>query len=234
MDDFDIDALAAYLHLAPAQVAQMANRGKLPGRRVGGQWRFSPADVHPWLEERIGLSDEQELLEMEDVLERQPLEPHYEPRPFAELLPLEAIAVPLPARTRGSVIREMCELAAGTGMLWEPEKMAEAVLAREELHPTALDNGVALLHPRRPMPNILSQPFLALGITAQGIPFGGGRRLTEIFFLIASTDDRAHLRILARLSRLIGSPEFLENLRHAESPALAHELILARESTLTD
>ena len=52
-DDFDIESLAAYLHLATTQVAKLADRGKLPGRRIGGTWRFSRAEVHHWLEERI-------------------------------------------------------------------------------------------------------------------------------------------------------------------------------------
>ena len=88
------------------------------------------------------------------------------------MLPLEAIAIPLPARTRNSVIDSMVELAAATGWLWDPKAMAEAVRSREEMHSTALENGVALLHPRRPMAKILSQPFLALGVTTTGIPFG--------------------------------------------------------------
>jgi len=35
-DDFDLDSLAAYLHLSTAQVARMADRGQIPGRRVSG------------------------------------------------------------------------------------------------------------------------------------------------------------------------------------------------------
>ena len=91
--------------------------------------------------------------------------------------------------------------------------MIEAVRARENLHPTALDNGVALLHPRRPLASILGEPFLALGRTVNGIPFGGGRTLTDIFFLICSRDDRGHLRMLARLSRLIADASLLARLR---------------------
>ena len=53
-NDFDIDSLATYLHLTPAKVTRMADRGKLPGRKVGGQWRFSEAEIHHWLEQRIG------------------------------------------------------------------------------------------------------------------------------------------------------------------------------------
>jgi PTS system nitrogen regulatory IIA component len=129
------------------------------------------------------------------------------------------------------VITAMTDLAASTGWLWDPEKMVDAVRQREEMHPTALDNGVALLHPRRPLSGTLAQSFLALGITDGGIPFGGSR-LTDIFFLICSDSDQGHLRILARLSRLINSTEFLAELRHAPNAQAAHDLFLQREQQL--
>ena len=121
---------------------------------------------------------------MEGVLERADRRENRESVSLYELLPVEAIALPLPCRTRGSVIQEMVKLAARTGLLWDAAKMTEAVRVREELHPTALDNGVALLHPRRPLASILAEPLLALGRTTQGIPFGGrGGALTDVFFL---------------------------------------------------
>ena len=230
--DFDVNGLARYLHLTPQQVAKLAERGRLPGRKVAGQWRFARPDIHHWFEHRIGLSDELELLEVEAVLQRSaPAEDECEIR-IAEMLPIEAIAVPLPARTRNSVIDSMVELAARTGWLWDTQEMAEAVKAREDMHTTALENGVALLHPRRPMAKILSQPFLALGCTTSGIPFGGGAPLTDVFFLICSMEDRGHLRVLARLSRILTSPGFLDALRQATDAAAAHRLIVETEATL--
>ena len=215
-EDFDIESLAAYLHLAPAQVGKLAERGKLPARRVAGDWRFSRAEVHLWLEQQIGLSAEEELLRVENVLQASAEQAGAEPASIVAQLPPEAIEIPLAARTRNSVIHSMVELAARTGWLWDPAKMAEAVGTREEMHPTALESGVALLHPRRPMPSILGQAFLALGRTERGIPFGGSRGvLTDVFFLICSVDDRGHLQTLARLSRVIAAPGFLEQLREA-------------------
>jgi len=230
--DFDVDSLAAYLHLTPQQVARMADRGKLPGRKVGGQWRFSEAEIHHWLEERIGLGDEEDLVQVETVLDRRHGR-QLEVVSIAKMLPREAIAVPLQARTRGSVIGEMAQLAAQTGLLWDPDRMADAVRERESLHPTALDIGVALLHPRRPIPSILAEPFLALGRTYQGVPFGGERgALTDLFFLILATDDRSHLRILARLSRLLTDTTTIDGLRCCEDPASTLEWIAIREAEL--
>lgn len=231
--DFDIDRLAAYLHMSPAAVTKLAERGKLPARRVGGEWRFSAAEIHHWLEDRIGLSDDQELAQMEGALDRA-AEVEVETVSITGLLRMEAIEVPLAARTRGSVITRMAELAAETHLLWDVAKMADAVRAREEMHSTALDNGVALLHPRRPMPGILAEAVLALGIAQGGIPFGTGGRLTDVFFLICSTSDHEHLRILARLSRVINDQDFLAALRAAEDAAAAYHLIKARETTVRD
>ena len=69
-EDFDIAGLAAYMHMLPAQISRLADRDKLPGRRVGGEWRFSRAEIHHWLEDRIGLSDDEQLAEMESNLVR--------------------------------------------------------------------------------------------------------------------------------------------------------------------
>jgi len=230
---FGIESLACYLHLTPQQVTRLAERGKIPAHKVGGQWRFSKAEIHLWLERKIGVSDEGELVEMEGVLRRSAEVGEPEEVSIADMLPIEAVAIPLEARTQPKVISAMVDLAAGTGLLWDPEKMIEAVRSREEMHPTALENGVALLHPRRPMASILGEPFLALGITRSGIPFGGsGGMLTDVFFLICSMEDRGHLRTLARLSRLIGAPGVLDGLRQADHADAAHALIIEMEEEL--
>lgn len=228
-NDFDLARLAEYLHLQTQQVAKMASRGQIPGRRIGGEWRFAPADIHHWMEERIGASDSTELAAMEVALERA-RDSNDENLSIGSLLSVDTIIVPLDARTRGSVISEMVERAASTGWLWDPPKMAEAVKQRESLHPTALDSGVALLHPRRPLSSILAQSILVLGRTHQGIPFGHPRGiLTDIFFLICSMDDRVHLRLLARISRLIARPETLEAIRSASNASELLETLQSME-----
>jgi PTS system nitrogen regulatory IIA component len=233
-DDFDINRLAAYLHMMPDAVIKLAERGKLPGRRVAGEWRFSAAEIHHWLEDRMGLSDNEALVHMEGALDRASDAPGVEVVSIGALLKPQAMEVPLAARTRASVIVRMAEVAARTHLLWDPAKMAEAVRAREDMHSTALDNGVALLHPRRPMPTILAEAVLALGISPSGVPFGSGGRLTDIFFLICSTSDHEHLRILARLSRVINDQAFLATMRIAADAAMLHQLIRDREATIRE
>jgi PTS system nitrogen regulatory IIA component len=230
-DDFDVAGLAAYLHMMPAQVSRLVERGQLPGRRIGGAWRFSRPEISQWLEQRIGLSDDNELAAMEATLGR--ADRGVGEVNLAELIAPDAVAVPLPARTRTSVISAMCQLAAGTGLLWDAAKMADAVAARESMAPTAFDNGVALLHPRRPQSSLLAQAVIALGVTSQGIPFGAPRGgLTDVFFLLAATSDHEHLRILARVSRIVNDADWLAQLRDAADAAAARRLVLERDAAI--
>jgi PTS system nitrogen regulatory IIA component len=227
----DFPELVKYLHLHESKVKKLVDRGDIPGRKIKGEWQFSLPEVNSWLEQRIGISDDGELADIESQFHKTTPSELPQTVEIASLIPLEAIAVPLLARTKESAIRSMTQLAVETGLLWDGEKMADALRKREELHSTALDNGIAILHPRRPMPNILAETFLALGITPSGIPFGGGfDNLTDIFFLLCSSDDQIHLRILARLSRILTSPNFLPTLRSFETPAQIKKLIADTET----
>lgn len=231
--DFDIDSLAEFLHITPAEARKMAERGRVPGKKIGGQWKFFREEIHSWFENRIGVSDEKELVQVEKVLEIQSSKQLVDSFHIPDMMPTELVFVPLLARTKPKVIQLLCNKVADTGVLWDPDKMGEAIRKREDLHPTALENGVAMLHPRRPMTNILGDAFIALGVTTNGIAFGGPRgTLTDIFFLIGSTDEAVHLRVLARLSRLIREPDFLSNLRSLSNSLDAHQCIVEFDEQL--
>lgn len=232
MEEFDLAQLAQYLHITPSQVEKMVLRGRLPGRKVGGQWRFNEAEIHHWLEAQIGASDDSaELARVQKVVDR--MTDDSQDRSVHEMCALESVEVPLQARTRGSVIREMCRLVAQSGLMWDAAAMAEAVKSREQMHPTALDCGVALLHPRRPQSSILSDSVIGLAVTSAPIPFSDSGHMTDVFFLICSYDDSSHLRNLAKISRLIAVDSFLDRLRASQSSAEAWEYLREAEGMLT-
>lgn len=229
--DFTLDELSRYLQVPPAQIAKMVSRDEIQGRQVGGKWVFSRADVHHWFEDQLGRQGQAELRKTDRLLENH--SDNVEPFQFERLFFPEAIAKPLLVRTRNSAVREMCQLAANTGMLWDVATMREAVEAREQLHTTALENGVALLHPRRPQSSILGQSLVAIGVSQQPIPFGNTQgHLTDIFFLICSMDDAVHLQILAKLSRLISEPQWLPGLRECETPQDVYSFVTHSQQTL--
>ncbi len=224
--------LCRYLHLPEIRVKKLVDKGVIPGRRVNGEWVFSRDEVNRWLEQRIGESDDAELADVETALERH--ESSDSPVQISKLIPEGGIALPLQAKTRDSAIRSMVALGMETGLLWDANALTQAVKQREELHSTALDNGVALLHPRRPLPSIMEEAFIVLGMMPSGIPFGGGfDNKTDVFFLICSQNDRGHLRTLARLSRILTWPKFLDRLREAENETEIRALIAEVEAEIS-
>src|SRR5713101_6685152 len=98
MEIMDLNQLASYLRRDVREVGKLASRGHLPGRKVGGEWRFSRAEINHWLEGQLhGYSDEQ-LASLETA--------HGDDEPLlAGLLSESTVAVPLPAATRSSVLR---------------------------------------------------------------------------------------------------------------------------------
>ena len=228
-DMMDMDQLAAYLRRDRREVGKLASRGRLPGHKVGGEWRFAKAEINQWLESQLPDYTDQQLTALEaggrgsEIAE--PL--------LANLLAPACVAVPLAASTRASVLKELVTLAEQSWSVYDPEAVLEAVRRREEAASTAVPGGVAFPHPRRPMPAALGESVVAFGRTSTGIPFGAPNGVeTECFFLICCRDDQTHLRVLARLTRLVLKPGFLDELRAAEAPAGAWEVITAAERQL--
>jgi PTS system nitrogen regulatory IIA component len=228
-DMMDLAELAVYLQRDLREVSKMASRGYLPGQKVKGEWRFARAEINHWIETQMHAYTEQQLSALEKggdrSAEQEPL--------LGELLSEACVAVPLRAATRSSVLRELVAVAERSWQIYDPEAVLNAIVQREELGTTALQSGVAIPHPRRPLPNALGESIIAYGRTASGIPFGALRgALTDIFFLVCCRDDRTHLRVLARLSRLFLRAGFLDELRAADTPAATWQLLTAAEQEL--
>jgi len=49
-ETMDLETLARFLQRDVREVAHLASRGYLPGRKVGGQWRFSRSEITRWVE----------------------------------------------------------------------------------------------------------------------------------------------------------------------------------------
>jgi PTS system nitrogen regulatory IIA component len=227
----DLEQLATYLQRDVREVSKMANRGHLPGQKVGGQWRFASVEINRWLETQLATYSEQELT----TLERQAGAGVELAEPLVTALLSEAtIAVPLPARTRSSVLRELVTLAEQSWQVYDPQALLQAVTQREELGSTALHSGVAVPHPHRPVSDrVQGESLIAYGRIPGGVPFGApDGTLTEFFFLVSCCDARTHLQVLARLSRLLLRPELLAALRAAETAQDSHRVLREAEQEL--
>ncbi len=228
-DMMDLQQLATYLQRDLREVSKLATRGHLPGHKVSGQWRFARAEINHWIETQLPEYTEQQLTALETRGE-----PGTDGEPLlSSLLSESSIGVPLAASTRSSVLKELVRLAEQSWQVYDPEAILYAIKQREEMGSTALATGVAIPHPRRPLPAALGESVMAFGRSMSGVPFGASHgNLTDLFFLVCCRDDGTHLRVLARLSRLLLRPGFADDLRAAETPGETYQLIEAAEREL--
>jgi PTS system nitrogen regulatory IIA component len=232
-DDFDLPALASYLQRDARDVEKLVARGRIPGRRVGGAWRFNVDEVHQWMEEELPALSDSELQGVEVGVQGGPKSAGASSVLVCDLMREETTAVPLAGRTAPGVIQKLVEVANATWQVYCPEEVLEAVKQREKLLSTAFPGGVAMPHPRRPLGDMLGESIVAFGRTSTSIPFGAlNGQLTDIFFLVLCQDIQTHLQVLARLTRMCLREDFLPSLRAAESANDVLSLISAAEDAI--
>lgn len=222
-DVFSLDELARHLGRDRREIERLANRGRIPGRKTESGWIFHEREITQWLERELREFTDPELKALEGSLQSSELQIEV---PVTTLLKPEFVQVPLEARTKRSVLEGLVEIAGRTWQVWEPAKVLAAVQEREEALSTAFPGGIAVPHPRNPLPQCLGASVVAFGKTSSGVPFGGTTGgLTDLFFLVLCRDSRTHLQVLARLGRMIRQPGLLDALRETESSSSAYELI---------
>lgn len=231
-ESYTIRELAAFLQRDTRLVEKLALQGDLPGRKVGGEWRFARAEVTKWLETNLPGYSDAELSRMEvdsltfsqvveaaaaiDSQDIQPAEPNLL---VSALLPPACVSLDLRAGTRSSVLRELVTLAEQSWQVWDPMALLEGVRDREERASTAQPGGIAIPHPSRRLKTELGESVLAFARLASPMQFGSpDNQPTDLFFLVACRDDATHLQVLTRLARLVRLDGFLDTLRSVESP----------------
>ncbi len=220
---FSLAELSRHLGRDSREIERLANRGRIPGRKTETGWVFHEREITQWLERELREYTDPELKSLEESLQSPGAASDL---PVSSLMRLETTQVPLEARTKRSVLESLVEAAGRTWQVWEPAKVLNAVQEREEILSTAFPEGVAVPHPRNPLPQCLGASVVAFGRTSNGIPFGGpSGGLTDLFFLVLCRDSASHLRVLARIGRMVRHVGFIEALRAAETSAEAYQLI---------
>jgi PTS system nitrogen regulatory IIA component len=222
-----LDQLAERLHRDRRELERLVQRGRIPGHRVEGAWRFHPTEVTQWLEQELRSYSDAELAVVEESNRSPDASADI---PVTSLLRPETVQVPLDARTKRSVLESLIEVAGRSWQVWEPALLLEAVQQREVVMSTAFENGVAMPHPRSPLPAALGESVIAFGRTLSGIPFGASKRgLSDVFFLVLCRDARTHLHVLARLGRILQLPGFLDKLRATPDSESTYAVICAAD-----
>ncbi|MBI4667083.1 MAG: cation:proton antiporter [Nitrospinae bacterium] len=127
-----------------------------------------------------------------------------------------AFEMAMRADTREEAIAELSSLLAEeTGLA--ADRIEQAVLSRELIMPTGLDNGMAIPHARI---KGLSTPVIAVGLSDSGVDFDArdGQPAQLVFLILTPEgDDKAQIEILAQISKLLKDPVCREKLKKSKN-----------------
>lgn len=218
-----VNQVAASLHVSTREVIRMAEQKILPAMLVRGRWQFRAGEILNWIGENLHTLPQRRAKDRHPVLAQDML--------IAPGLLTTAIALDVPAKTKASALRELAALCTRVDSTLDTAALLEGLQAREAIATTALQDGVAVPHPARPLYS--SGPVLAAIRTAEPIIFGqrdGG--LTDLFFLICCPTPTEHLLYLGRLCRLLIEKDLQLKLRSATGPMPFHRAIEQAERAL--
>ena len=214
---------AEYLKLAERTLVRLAHEGKIPGVKIGGQWRFRRALLDEYLD----------TLASESVTSAGATPNQVIDSPIEEILTVDQVMPKLKAKDRGDVIHAMVTHVTGLGLVQDQAWLEAALAARERLVPTAVPEGVAFLHARRRAADKFPKQFIAMGRSPDGVVFGSpDMGKTNIFFLLALRNDALHLRWLSRLAWIVRNPTRLGRLLEADSADAIHAAMLEAAGSL--
>ena len=139
------------------------------------------------------------------------------PIALANLLTEQQVILRLRSRKPANAIREIVNLLASEHSqrkIVNPHAFLEQVLAREQTHPSVVENGVAFPHART---DLVDEIVIGVGRSRAGIPFGENQQRAHLIFVIGVPDRLIsdYLICVGTLARLVKDQTIRSTLRNA-------------------
>ena len=134
------------------------------------------------------------------------------------LIEEDIIKIPLEAKTKPDVIKELVDVLKKAGKIEDAESVFRAVMLRENMGSTGLEKGIAVPHAKTHKVNNL---VLAIGVSPEGVDFDSlDGEPSKLFFLLIATPQQAgpHIEALSEIARLTRSSNFCKLLLNAKTP----------------
>lgn len=136
---------------------------------------------------------------------------------ISDILDPACVALNLEVKDKTDALNKMVDLLAKNGKVQDRITLGSVILERERLMSTGIGNGVALPHGKT---NVVDRSMAALATLASPIDFDAlDDKPVSIILLLVGTEGNVgvHLRLLSRISRMVGSEQFRTALLNARS-----------------
>lgn len=198
--DLKLEEVANLLNVSESTVRRWLDDGQIPAYKLQDEYRFNRTEVEDWI--------------VRNEYEDEGKHPSGGVRQYALYRAIHKGGVfhNVTGNTKEELIRSGCQILS-KNLKFDPDMIADLMLDREKLMPTALNHGIAVPHTREISFNT---HYDAVGIIFPEKPIDCGaldKEPVHTFFFLFACDDRRHLNLLAKIAHLSRDPEILKFLR---------------------
>lgn len=153
---------------------------------------------------------------------------------LSDIISEKYIQIGLEAKSKNDLIEKMLMLVSSHPAILDRAKLRADVLKREKEMTTGIGKNVALPHAKT---SAVSAPLLGFAVLKREVEFASiDDEPVKLVFLLATPEQMLtqHLKLLSRISRVIGSDATREKLLQAESSAEVVELFQLEEQSFPE
>ncbi|HUN55499.1 MAG TPA: PTS sugar transporter subunit IIA [Smithella sp.] len=147
-----------------------------------------------------------------------------------QVLKIEFINDDLSAGNKNEALEELIDTIIQGGIKLKQSSTIEILTQRESLGSTGIGDGVAIPHGKIPG---LDDIIVAFGRSQEGIPFDSlDGKPVHLFFLLLAPENSSgqHLKILAKISKMLKDVDFRNKLLKAQSQIDLYKIIIEQEN----
>jgi PTS system nitrogen regulatory IIA component len=141
-----IEEVAEYLRVSERTIYDWAQKGQLPGGKLGTTWRFKRGDIEGWVSRRLGTAAAPVISSAPGMLNR--------------ILSPERVIF-FDTDQKSAALKTLCAALGTSPLIHNEAELEQAVFRREELMSTGIGFGVGVPHVRL---SSVDDLVMALGI----------------------------------------------------------------------
>ncbi|VGO17302.1 PTS system fructose-specific EIIABC component [Pontiella desulfatans] len=207
-----IEEVAAYLRVSERTVYDWAQKGDLPGGKLGTTWRFKREDVENWVNSRISTKPASSIIGGVTS---------------SATLTAERVVI-IEETDKDTVLRQLVDLLAESPFVHNRAELLKGIFAREELMSTGIGFGIGVPHVR-----IDSVSDLVMAVAVCKRPISGYSSLDNepvhiVCMLAARSDQHAkYIRTLSAVSSRLKDAATRERIIASDDPAFIHSQLIS-------
>lgn len=223
-----IKEVSKYLKMNERTVYKLIQGGQIPAAKLGKQWRLNKEKLNEWLGFQMAELPSEELADIEKDHKEGVIR-------IAPLVKEGNVVFNFYANSKTQAMQKLVDVIVRNNNLspQQSEKLFQAIIERERLCSTAIGEGVAVPHPRNVVMTEIKKPLLSVGVCKNGMDFESiDGKPTYLIFLLSAPRSDIHLKLMARLSRLLRDKVFRYKLTNTQGFKEFKQFIMQKENSI--